>query len=253
MTSGGSGSGLPWWSVVIVGALAFASGRWLGRPEPSTPAATSKARAPSTSPGRSDGAPTSSPVVADEPRGVTDDQAQTEAPLRLLERCTATLAQANRRAAAASEPALSVRACLDDPAVRAACQPLPPSTPQEPSAGSDGGDNTSNEGSAARDESFARAFATSVVGVDDGEARWLETYLCTVHQLREQMIGDLETLMANNAAPDRVEAVIEEARSQRKDVLADLEQQLGAERYQRLRAVGGLGIMGSSLQCSPEP
>lgn len=98
---------------------------------------------------------------------------------------------------------------------------------------------------------FARRFATDVVGTSEAEAEWVEDYLCSVHRVRETMIDDLDDLLERGADASELDEVITRARSDRKAVLADLEQRLGDDRYARLRAVGGLSVLGSALDCPP--
>ncbi len=176
------------------------------------------------------------------------------ASLRLLQQCTARLQRAHRDGPGAADPDTcpSVDVCLSDPTVRAAClaqAQAPPLT--DDAQDSDG--TAPAEGPAADGPSFAHRFATSVVGVDDQEAQWMERYLCTVHRLRQQMVGELQTLLAQGADPQKIEAAIADARLQRQAVLGDLQEQLGDARYDRLRAVGGLGVMGAALDCEDTP
>lgn len=241
--------GVPVWSLVVVGALAFAGGRWLwpavevGEGPSLRPVTQEAARVPEARPAGA--------VSTPEPAVAGPSGPEPEAPLRLLQRCSARLETLQKRCT--GQEAISVEACLADPEVRAACASPPGVEPAAGTPSETDGEEPDDRPPSTVDESFAQAFATSVVGVDDGDARWLETYLCTVHQLREQMLGDLRTLLAEGAPAGEVDALIADANQQRKAVLGDLEQQLGAERYGRLRSVGGLGIMGAALECAAEP
>lgn len=235
--------------VVVALAAGFGLGKWRA--------------APTTSTGQTQtDAPAKDQPASSKPPTVTEDR-DDPAPLQLLERCASRLNDARSRLSrcdespasgdATGQATLDVNACLRHPAVRAACESgeltsLRPD-PDEAEAETEAEPPDGSDSAAATDETFARRFATSVVGVGDDESRWLESYMCTVHRLRSQMVDDLGALLRDEASPDRIEALLAEAKQERAAVLADLEENLGPERYQRLRAVGGLGILGSALAC----
>lgn len=196
----------------------------------------------------------SSPSASADSRDRTDSDATG---LKLLERCARQLAATQTRLAASRSPDsqsgtdAEVRAaCLRRPDVLDVCRQH--FAPQ----GADTDDPPSPSGSASSAAStagpdFARRFATGVVGTTDAEAEWVEDYLCSVHRLRETMVEDLDDLLERGADAAEIDEVIDRARDDRTAVLEDLENRLGADRYARLRAVGGLGVMGSALDCSP--
>lgn len=236
---------------VVVGGAAFGLGRFsVGGPASSDTASPDEARdgpAPAATSPRTDDARSSAGTMPPDDAGS----------LGLLRRCTRRLEsvrarlrlqQAGRRDDPAHEGAVEVdaAACLDDDAVRRACglAPLGADDGDEPSR-----DSAGSPAAGARGAVFAHRFTRQVVGVSEGEAQWMEEYLCAVHDLREQMIEDLDGLLTSAGAPEEIDALLEEARGERKTVLQDLEQRLGPERYARLRSVGGLGVLGASLPC----
>ena len=237
-------------ALVGVAGLAFAAGRFTAPAsiedaaarDDTTPAVSSEVRSPGRKPAAADGS----------------------APLELLERCTERLAVSQARLAAAraestdedrggtaldptADDATTRRSCLRRPDVLQACRErfAPDASETEGSAA------LGSSAAGAAGPEFARRFATGVVGVSDAEAEWVEDYLCSVHRLRETMVGDLDDLLQRAADPGEIDEVIEGARADRQAVLEDLETRLGDQRYARLRAVGGLGVMGSALDCPP--
>lgn len=196
----------------------------------------------------------SSPSTSADARDRTDADAPG---LKLLERCTRQLAATNARLAASRSPdpqsatdAEARAACLRRPDVLEACRTRfardGADTDDPPSPSQSGSSAAGTAGS-----EFARRFATGVVGTTDAEADWVEDYLCSVHRLRETMVEDLDDLLERGADAAEIDEVISRAQADRKAVLEDLENRLGEDRYGRLRAVGGLGVMGSALECSP--
>lgn len=201
-----------------------------------------------------DAPPASSASPSADSRDRTDSGATG---LKLLERCTRQLAATQARLAASRSPdppsatgADGLQACLRRPDVLQACRSQLASegvdTDDPPSPTPSG---SSAAGTAGPE--FARRFATGVVGTTDAEADWVEDYLCSVHRLRETMVEDLDDLLERGADAAEIDEVIGRAQADRKAVLEDLENRLGEDRYGRLRAVGGLGVMGSALDCSP--
>ncbi len=204
--------------------------------------------------------------AAQTPTQPVQERDRSEAPLGLLSRCMArvTRLEAGLATCGGARPdgarpdangrgMPSVTACLRHPELRAALQ-----RDVAPADGGVLGPNTGQEGRAAAEETqaakkgFAAQFSRRVVGVNEEESVWLEKYMCIVHELRSRMIRELkEMLNSPEAEADTaaIEAMMVEARQERKIVLEDLQERLGEERYKRLRAVGGLGLMASALSC----
>jgi hypothetical protein len=91
----------------------------------------------------------------------------------------------------------------------------------------------------------------AVLGASPEEAPILREYLCAVSDLRAATVSDLREALGEGEAaePAATERALEEARRQRRTVLSDLKQRVGEDRYDALRSVGGLGLMGSLLDC----
>lgn len=232
--------------IAVTAVAAFGLG-WSVRP---THAGSGAATKPDASP-----AQTVASVPA--PRRATTAE---EAPLNLLKRCAQRLAdvraQATRCEETQAEPGSSealVQACLADAAVLRACSEFCETPVEGERATDDGGELEAPDPEVSSDadepDTFARRFSRRVVGTSEEEADWLEDYLCAVDGLRDTMVADLERLLDDNASEQDVESALAQARADRKAVLVDVERRLGPERYARLRAVGGVGLLGSQLQC----
>ena len=93
------------------------------------------------------------------------------------------------------------------------------------------------------------------MGVTDAEASRLREYVCAAHALRASLRSDLESLLSGERAPEgaAVDALAEDGKREREAVLADLKRFLGEQRYNRVRALGGLGLLATSFSCSDEP
>ncbi|MEM6991153.1 MAG: hypothetical protein AAF721_11665 [Myxococcota bacterium] len=229
---------------LVLAVLAFFAGRLTAPSTVEPPAAEAPAAA-------RPGAPS---VRAGAPSSAAPSQPDADAkPLALLERCAKRLARARAQRTCESDEdptapddAMALEQCMTRRDVLAACD-----TRCRSGAETGGtGDAPDNAGSPGAGSEFASSFSQRVVGVDEGEAEWLEDYLCTVHTLRAGMVDELQTLLRRDAPASEIEDVITGGREERAAVLEDLEGRLGAERYQRLRSVGGLGILGGSLDCA---
>lgn len=82
-----------------------------------------------------------------------------------------------------------------------------------------------------------------ILGLTDAEASRLGNYIC--------LLRDLRALMGRRSVPSDggTEATFEQLRREREDVLATVERELGSERFRRLRAVGGVGLLSEALDC----
>lgn len=88
-----------------------------------------------------------------------------------------------------------------------------------------------------------------MLGVPPAEARWLREYVCAVGDVRADTLDALRNALREDTPPDALAPVLDEARKQRRAVLDDLKARLGDERYDALRGIGGLGLLGGILEC----
>jgi hypothetical protein len=80
------------------------------------------------------------------------------------------------------------------------------------------------------------------LGLASEEAQGVRAYLCTAREHRRYLLARMKTEEFRAAALDAL-------RADREASLHDLEDQIGHERYARLRSIGGLGLLSESLDC----
>lgn len=90
---------------------------------------------------------------------------------------------------------------------------------------------------------LASRFLSEGLGLNPEESRWVGEYVCAVHELSAKTGADVAS------TKEEVLALFTRLRNERKAILRDLEAYMGPERYQKLRAIGGLGFLGESLGC----
>jgi hypothetical protein len=86
------------------------------------------------------------------------------------------------------------------------------------------------------------------LGLGDEESAWLSEYVCAVRELREDSLVDLAERDAGAPA-----GVWEQMRQEREEALGGLAAVLGPERFERLRAIGGIGLLNDLLDCDDGP
>lgn len=90
---------------------------------------------------------------------------------------------------------------------------------------------------------LASRFLSDGLGLNPEESRWVGEYVCAVHELSAKTGADVASTR------EEVLALFSRLRDERKAILRDLEAYMGPERYQKLRAIGGLGFLGEALGC----
>lgn len=80
--------------------------------------------------------------------------------------------------------------------------------------------------------------------LDAQQAEELEQIVCALKELRISLFDDYAHEQTS------LDTMWQELAALRKDLAADLEQLLGEERYRQFREVGGIGAMGSAVDCS---
>jgi hypothetical protein len=189
---------------------------------------------------------------AHDPRGADGSVA-------LLKVCTERLAaQAAQTCAHCPTAAPTLPSCLALPAVRLAMETATTRLPSRTDGGAAPSGGVSGEPPPPRSvtaERFNRRLVSDVMRVTDAEAARLREYVCAAHALRTRHRADLESLLSVERAPERaaVDALTDDGQREREAVLADLKRFLGEERYSRLRALGGLGLLASSFACTDDP
>jgi hypothetical protein len=78
--------------------------------------------------------------------------------------------------------------------------------------------------------------------VSPEEQSWLNEYACAMYDQRRDFLTGLETAAGAEVAWERL-------RREREDAVAALESFLGAERYTRLREVGGVNLVAEAAGC----
>ncbi len=198
---------------------------------------------------------TVAPTVADSSAGTAGSQqvsvqpAAAEDPprgksLALLKACRTQLARVSAEARARREP--SAEAAAPEPSTLAAS----PATTARGGAGSGAAEAKPDTPDAAPVRGVA--LLSRLLDVPAGEARWLGEYVCAVRDLRRDALEQIEVASEEGGDPAQLEASLGEAREQRKAVLKDLRERLGEARYETLRSIGGLGLIGNALDCDAE-
>lgn len=92
-------------------------------------------------------------------------------------------------------------------------------------------------------EALATAWMEENLGLTREQSRWLSEYVCAVRDMRSFAVPDA-------ASPDGgADFSWEQLRSERERMLSNLRSFLGPQRYERLRAVGGIGLLADVLVC----
>lgn len=92
-----------------------------------------------------------------------------------------------------------------------------------------------------RERSAFDEWSKQALDLTPEEGEWLESYVCAARELRTRTLSSLEDESATQA--------LEQLRQQRKQILEDLEQALGPQRYGTLRAIGGIGLIADTTDC----
>ena len=222
----------PWPGWLVAASLLA---RHLTRPAPGTATETpSAAETQAAPPGA---AP--SPAAADPAPALSPHK-----PLALLKACRTQLARVSAEARAGREP--SAEAAAPEPSTLA----VSPATTAHGAAGSGAAEAMPD----TPDATPARGVAvlSRLLDVPASEARWLGEYVCAVRDLRRDALEQIEAASEEGGDPAQLEASLGEAREQRKAVLKDLRERLGDVRYDTLRSIGGLGLIGNALDCDAE-
>ena len=130
-----------------------------------------------------------------------------------------------------------VSACLDDPRVQAR---LASEVESACGACADGPSAAAEAAARARTEEAASSLE-AVLAISPAEQALLQQYLCAAR--------DLRGMLAREGVDAGVRDAFERARRERERVVDDVERLLGAERYSRLRAVGGLAVLSDAARC----
>jgi hypothetical protein len=75
------------------------------------------------------------------------------------------------------------------------------------------------------------------------QASWVKEYVCALREQRTQLWRELQD------SPEERPGAWEKLSRERNEAIADLKVFLGEERYQRLREVGGLGLIADAAGC----
>jgi len=187
-------------------------------------------------------APSSAPDAAT--ARAEENDASLRPQIAALRACVANLDRCEQARVATrpppSEPMARMRACLADQGVQAHVRHA---VDTECAGAGDGSRAAREAEESARDEAAA-SFLTHELGITPDEQSELGQYLCAIR--------DARGLLANSddgGETGGAQATYERAREIRELTLVDVESILGAERYARLRAVGGLGLLTEAAQC----
>ena len=85
------------------------------------------------------------------------------------------------------------------------------------------------------------AWAADALRLTPDEGQWLEEYVCAARELREHTLASLE-----DAPPTEA---LDQLKQQREHILEDMKEALGPDRYARLRAIGGIGLIADTTDC----
>jgi hypothetical protein len=167
---------------------------------------------------------------------------QHEPPLTGLRQCAADVRALTRRLDAcqapsflAAEPSEAVRSCLEQPDVVAAIE-------AEVQRRLDADAERRRTARQAKRTAFDE-WADTSLGLADEQRQAVTDYVCALASLRARALDDAAAEQTDSAK------VLEDLQTQRKAVLKDLEQVLGADRYQQLRQIGGLGLLIDTTDC----
>lgn len=73
------------------------------------------------------------------------------------------------------------------------------------------------------------------------ESQWLQDHACATRELRDRTIASLDETPPAEA--------LEQLKAQREQILKDVEELLGPDRYSMLRAIGGIGLIADTTEC----
>ena len=94
-----------------------------------------------------------------------------------------------------------------------------------------------------KDKEGGRELVKRFFGTNEQESKWMLDYVCTVRQLRADLLDEVRQGKIDLSQASERQKVEREA------LLGDLERLLGPERYARLREVGGLGKLPDLVEC----
>jgi hypothetical protein len=93
-----------------------------------------------------------------------------------------------------------------------------------------------------RERSAFDEWAKEALQLTADESQWLEDHVCATRELRERTIASLDETPAGEA--------LEQLKAQREQILKDVEELLGPDRYAKLRAIGGIGLIADTTECN---
>ena len=226
---------IPWlpWSVATL-ACALAAWSWLRAPEeaPASPVEPAAVE-PTASPGS---ARVARPESESAPEPELPELQTTRVCLDQLELAHSALARCRD---APSNPASSAAAsCLAEPRVAAQVEQRIEQALLEHLES----ERERAELARERQRSAFDSWAQQALALSPDESAWVEDYVCAVLELRANTLATLE----DETPPAEALAQL---KSQRKQLLTDMKQMLGEERYATLRSIGGLSLIASVSEC----
>ncbi len=164
---------------------------------------------------------------APQPEAEPVKSADPESP-QLLGRCVARLKQARieLQGKSSQKPGISIQAGDSPEAAEAE---------NENASAGDAGPGFSKD---------VNAMFVKKLELDEQQAGRLEQIVCALKELRASQLEDF------TQGQTSLDTMWQELAALRKDLAADLEKILGEERYRQFREVGGIGAMGSAVDCS---
>ena len=220
------------WSVAAL-ACALAAWSWLRAPAEAA-APVSAAEPVALEPAAS--APASAPVAAPELESELPDLQTTQVCLDQLELARSALARC-RDAPSHPAPPAAV-SCLAEPQVAAQVEQRIEQALLEHLES----ERELAELARERQRSAFDSWAQQALALSPDESAWVEDYVCAVLELRANTLATLE----DETPPAEALAQL---KSQRKQLLTDMKQMLGEERYATLRSIGGLSLIASVSEC----
>ncbi len=177
-------------------------------------------------------------VGAGRPNPTGSDEPGARLALTLLQACRGRLKVAEVLLARCEQPAPSASPELQDPGVRAVV---------EQAVRRELAFHVEREQALRESEREALAASHRVLlqdflGLAPEEAQVVRAYVCTAREHRRSLLMGMKIEELRAAALDAL-------REDREVSLRDLEDQIGHERYMRLRSIGGLSLLSESLDC----
>jgi hypothetical protein len=164
------------------------------------------------------------------------------APLRAtqvcLDRLQAAQSALRRHRSEATSASSAAPACLDDPEVTRIIE----RRIDDAIVDHVGAQRERRREARERERSAFSTWSTEVLELTVDEQQWLEDYVCTAREPREQTLASLEDTPPTEA--------LEELKRQRSELLGDMKAALGPERYATLRTIGGIGLLADTTDCS---